>query len=118
VSHFLHFGPFLSLEQIELDTSNLVWNMASTSHRKINLTLRGRGQGHVSHFLNFGPFLSLERIELDTSNLVCKWNMASTSHRKINLTLRGRGQGHVTHFLNFAPPISEKDEDRHFKFNT
>ena len=50
--HSFYKQRVVSLEWMKLDTSTLVcrWTVASTSQRKINFPLRGRGEGHMTLF--------------------------------------------------------------------
>ena len=68
VTYFYNFGtPFISQEQTELETSNLVCRLIvePSNQKNAKVDQKGRGLRHVTYFYNFGtPFTSLEQTKL------------------------------------------------------
>ena len=97
----------ISLEPVQLDTSNLVCGLIDwpTNQRNAKVGQKGRGLRHVTYFCNSGtPFISLEQTKLETSNLVCGLISRPTNQRNAKVGQKGRGLRHVTYFLNFGIP--------------
>ena len=63
VTYFYNFGtPFISLEQTELETSNLVCGLIDRrafKPKNAKVGQKGRGVCHVTYFYNFGTPLYL-----------------------------------------------------------
>jgi len=106
VTYFWNFRtPSISLELLELETSNLACRFVTsgTNERNAKLGQRGSGRGHVTYFWNFGtPSISRERLELRTSNLARRFIKGDTNDRNAKLGQRGSERNHVTYFWNFG----------------
>ena len=75
VTYFYNFGtPSISLEWVQLETSNLVCGLtASLQTKNAKVGQKGRGLRHMTYFLNVAtPSIFLEWVQLETSNLVCR----------------------------------------------
>jgi len=85
--------PSISLEPVQLETSNLVCGLTDwpTNQKNAKVGQKGRGLRHVTYFYNSGtPFISLEQTKLEISNLVCGLIVGSTIKPK-NCKSRSKG---------------------------
>ena len=90
VTYFCNFQtPFISREQLELETSNFACRLIIGGANERNVKL-GQGVKRSRHLLlNFGtPSISRERLEVETSNLARRFITKGTNETNAKLGVR------------------------------
>ena len=86
----------ISRKQIKLETSNLVYSfiLALPTRMKYNISVRGRGLGHVTpRIFGIPSTISQKAIKLETSNLARSFDFALPTIGNYNISENGRGLG-------------------------